>query len=85
MTATYSIVFPHKDGTRMVYISGAYTKEGFRHLGYASALLKAIERDARDCFYADYMCCDSKVNQLYEKNGFQKVPTDGTRLWKQLP
>ena len=84
MTATYSIVFPHKDGTRMVHISGAYTKDNFRHQGYASTLLRAIERDARDCFHADYICCDSTVNSLYKKNGFQEAPTDETRLWKQL-
>ena len=82
MTATYSIVFPHRDGTRIVQISGAYTKDIFRHQGYASALLRAIERDARDYFYADYICCDSTVNNLYKKNGFQEAHE--TRLWKQL-
>ena len=84
MTATYSIVFPHRDGTRMVHVSGAYTKDNFRHQGYASTLLKAIERDARDYFHADYICCDSTANRLYKKNGFQEAPTDETRLWKQL-
>lgn len=84
MTATYCIVFPHKDGTRMVHISGAYTKDNFRHQGYASILLKAIEKDARDYFHADYICCDSTANELYRKNGFQEAPTNETRLWKQL-
>lgn len=84
MTATYCIVFPHKDGTRMVHLSGAYTKDNFRHQGYASALLKAIERDAREYFRADYICCDSKANQLFEKNGFQEAPSDETRVWKRL-
>ena len=84
MTATYSIVFPHRDGTRIVHVSGAYTKYNFRHQGYASALLRAIEKDARDCFHADYICCDSTANRLYKKNGFQETPTDETRLWKQL-
>ena len=83
MTATYSIVFPHEDGTRIVHISGAYTKDNFRNRGYASDLLKAIERDARDYFHADYMCCDSIANDLYKKNGF-KEPDVETRLWKQL-
>ncbi len=83
MTATYSIVFPHEDGTRIVHISGAYTKDNFRNRGYASDLLKAIERDARDYFHADYMCCDSIANELYKKNGF-KEPDVETRLWKQL-
>jgi predicted GNAT family acetyltransferase len=84
MTATYSIVFPHRDGTRMVHISWAYTKDNFRNQGYASTLLKVIERDARDYFHADYICCDSTANNLYKKNGFQEAPTDETRLWKQL-
>ncbi len=84
MTATYSIVFPHEDGTRIVHISGAYTKDNFRNKGYASDLLKAIERDARDYFHADYMCCDSVANELYKKNGF-KEPDVETRLWKPLP
>ena len=84
MTATYSIVFPHKDGTRIVHVSGAYTKDNFRHLGYASTLLKAIEEDARNYFHADYICCDSTVDELYKKNGFQETPTDESRLWKQL-
>ena len=84
MTATYSIVFPHSDGTRMVHISGAYTKDNFRHQGYASTLLKAIEEDARDYFNADYICCDSTANNLYKANGFQEAPSNETRLWKQL-
>ena len=83
MTATYSIVFPHRDGTKIVHISGAYTKDNFRNRGYVSDLLKAIERDARDYFHADYMCCDSIANELYKKNGF-KEPDIETRLWKQL-
>lgn len=84
LTATYCIVFPHRDGTRMVHISGAYTKENFRHQGYASALLQAVERDARDCFHADYICGDSTANEIYFKNGFQKAPAEETRIWKQL-
>ena len=84
MTATYSIVFPHEDGTRMVHISGAYTKFEYRNLGFATMLLRAIERDAIDCFHADYLCCDSTANELYIKSGFVKAPSDETRLWKQL-
>lgn len=84
MTATYCLVFPHKDGTRMVHISGAYTKDKFRHQGYASALLRAIEKDATDFFHADYLCCDSTVNELYEKHGFTTAPDGETRLWKRL-
>ncbi len=83
MTATYSIVFPHEDGIRMVHISGAYTKEEYRHQGYATSLLKAIERDAKDYFHADYLCCDSTMDKLYEKNGFV-APKVETRLWKPL-
>lgn len=82
MTATYMIVFPHEDGTRVVHISGAYTKDNYRHQGHASTLLKAIENDAKNYFRADYLCCDSKANKLYESNGFS-VSTE-TRLWKQL-
>ncbi len=84
MTATYSVVFPHKDGTRMVHISGAYTREDMRGRGYATTLLKAIERDAKECFHADYLCCDSTANELYTKNGFVATPNDETRLWKQI-
>jgi GNAT superfamily N-acetyltransferase len=82
MTATYCIVFPHRDGTRIVHVSGAYTKDNFRHRGYASALLETIERDARTYFHADYICCDSVADSLYEKHGLQKASE--TRLWKQL-
>ena len=82
MTATYCIVFPHRDGTRIVHVSGAYTKDNFRHQGYASALLRAIEKDARTYFHADYICCDSVADSLYEKHGFQRASV--TRLWKQL-
>ena len=84
MTATYSVVFPHKDGSRIVHLSGAYTKDDFRHQGYASILLNAIEKDARYYFYADYICCDSTANELYLKNGFKVAPAEETRLWKQL-
>ena len=84
MTATYAVVFPHKDGTRMVHISGAHTKEGFRHQGYATELLKAIEQDATKYFHADYICCDSTVDELYENFGFRPAPLEETRLWKQL-
>ncbi len=84
MTATYSIVFPHNDGTRMVHISGAYTKENMRGRGYASMLLKAIERDAQDYFHADYLCCDSTVNDLYIQNGFIAAPFCETRMWKRI-
>ena len=84
MTATYSLVFPHEDGTRVVHISGAYTKEKYRNRGYASILLKAIEKDAKDYFHADYLCCDSTANELYEKNGFITAPIGETRLWKQI-
>ena len=84
MTATYSIVFPHKDGSRMCHVSGAYTREDMRHQGYASALMRAIERDAAECFHADYLCCDSTADALYRHMGFVPAPEDETRLWKKL-
>ncbi len=84
MTATYSIVFPHEDGTRMVHISGARTKLEHRNKGFATTLLRAIERDAIEGFHADYLCCDSTANELYKKNGFQEAPSNESRLWKQL-
>ena len=84
MSATYCIVFPHRDGTRIVHISGVYTKDNFRHPGHASTLLKAIEEDAKTYFQADYICCDSTVDELYKKNGFQEAPADESRLWKPL-
>lgn len=82
MTATYYIVFPHEDGTRIVYISGAYTKESERHKRYATMLLNAIEEDAVNYFNADYICCDSQADELYLHNDFKL--SNCTRLWKQL-
>ena len=35
-------------------------------------------------FHADYMCCDSTMNVLYTKFGFEHTPEDETRLWKKL-
>ena len=84
MTATYSIVFPHKDGSRMVQISGAYTKEEYRHQGLATKLLSLIQYDAMKYFHADYLCCDSTANGLYEKFGFKSAPEDETRMWKKV-
>ena len=84
MTATYCIYFPHKDGTKAVHISGAYTREDMRGNGYASDLLKAIESDARTYFLADYMCCDSTEDGLYENMGFIKASHSENRLWKPL-
>ena len=84
MTATYLIVFPNADGSRVVHISGAYTKESERHKKYAASLLAAIEKDAVEHFGADYLCGDSTADELYEKNGFEKTPEKETRLWKRL-
>lgn len=84
MTATYAIVFPHEDGTRMVHLSGAYTKPSERHKGYAAVLLDAIEHDAKKYFHADYLCCDSVADALYEKFGFVHASCEESRLWKRL-
>ena len=82
LTATYSLVFPHVDGYRMVHISGAYTREDMRHRGFVSVLLSAIEEDAKTYFKAHYLCCDSTAPELYEKAGF--LPSSETRMWKVL-
>ena len=82
ITATYCVVYPHKDGTKIVQLSGAYTKESERGKGYASAILEMIEHDAKVYFNADYLCCDSSADELYYKHGFKK--SDESRLWKPL-
>lgn len=82
MTATYSIVFPHMDGTKVVQISGAYTHPDYRHKGYATKLLKIIEKDAKKYFKADYICLDSEADELYTKNGY--IKSKDSRLWKKL-
>lgn len=82
MTATYSIVFPHIDGTKVVQISGAYTHPDYRHKGYATKLLKIIEKDAKKYFKADYICLDSEADELYTKNGY--IKSKDSRLWKKL-
>lgn len=84
MTATLSYEFPHRErpSGRVLQISGAYTKSEYRHRGYATMLLSAIEEDARKLFRAEYICCDSSVDELYVNFGYEK-PTE-TRLWKKL-
>ena len=84
MTATYTLFFPHEDGTKVVQISGAYTKEEERHSGFASQLIKAIESDAVKYYHADYLCCDATAAELYEKNGFIPAPAGEKRMWKPL-
>ena len=82
MTATYMFVMPHKDSPsgRIVQISGAYTNPNYRHQHIASKLLKEIQEDALQHFHADYICCDSSVDNLYISNGFKK--SEESRLWK---
>ena len=84
MTATYCFVFPHEDSPsgRTVQISGAYTKEEYRHRKFASKLLQEIEKDAKEHFKADYLCCDSSADKLYLSNGFEI--SEESRLWKKL-
>ena len=84
MTATYFTVFPHEDGTRVVHISGAYTREDMRGNDLASILIQAIEDDARKYFHADYLCCDSVADELYLSMGFEPAPSCENRLWKRL-
>ena len=84
MTATFCFVFPHKDSPsgRIVQISGAYTKEEYRHRKLASMLLHDIEEDAKLYFDADYLCCDSTADNLYLSSGFEE--SSESRLWKKL-
>ena len=84
MTATYALVFPESTGTRIVQISGAYTKEEFRHRGFATSLINAIRSDAIEHFHADYLCCDSTADSLYRKTGFVPAPADETRMWLRI-
>ena len=85
MTATFCRIFPHKDSPngKMVHISGAYTHPEYRNQGHALTLLNAIERDAVS-FGADYLCCDSTVDTLYQKAGFVSSPQNEERMWKKL-
>ena len=85
MTATYAFVFPHEDspGGRICHISGTFTSDEFRHKGYATALLKSIERDARG-WNADYLCCDSSADGFDKNSGFIGAPENESRLWKPL-
>ena len=85
MTATFCLVFPHSDSPhgRIVHISGAFTRADCRNCHYASALLNAIEEDARRYFNADYLCCDSTADRLYISCGFSGTHGE-TRLWKPL-
>ncbi len=85
MTATYMKVFPHihsKKG-KIVHITGAYTLPEYRNKGYATKLLKAIEKDAYR-YSADYLCCDSTADDLYINNEFIYAPDNEKRMWKPL-
>ena len=84
MTATFLFVFPNPDNLtgRIVYISGAYTRPEYRHKGLAKILLQAIEKDAKEFFIADYICCDSYADELYLDSGFEF--NNKSRLWKVL-
>ena len=84
MTATFCIVFPHEDSPsgRIVQISGAYTKDEYRHRGFASMLLNEIQEESELYFNADYLCCDSSADDLYLSNGFEI--SSETRLWKRV-
>lgn len=75
--------FPHSDNPtgNIVHISGAYTKKEYRGKGYATLILKEIEKNALN-MHADYICCDSSADELYLKHGFTK--SSESRLWKQL-
>lgn len=84
MGATYCYMFPTTKSTkgRLVHISGAYTLEKFRHLGYATKLLQYIEEESKKYFDADYICCDSLADNLYLNNNY--VYSDESRLYKRL-
>jgi len=81
MTASYVRVFPHKDSPsgKIVHISGAYTHPNYRCMGYATTLVKAIEKDAKE-FGADYICLDSTADKFWTKNEF--IKSNESRLWK---
>lgn len=85
MTATFCMVFPCEDSPsgRIAHISGAYTLPDHRHRHYATALLSAIEADAK-AFGADYLCCDSTADGLYLRFGMHPTSDEETRMWKKL-
>lgn len=85
MTATYCVVFPCEDSPsgRIAHISGAYTLPAYRHRGYATELLTAIQADA-EAFGADYLCCDSTADGLYLSFGMYPTSDDETRMWKRI-
>lgn len=84
MTVTFYYVFAHPDSPtgRIANISGAYTLPEYRHRGYASKLLQLIISTSR-AFNVDYLCCDSKADDLYYKQGFI-LSDDASRLWLPL-
>lgn len=84
MGATYCYTFPTTKSTKgkLVHISGAFTLEEFRHLGYATMILQYIEKEAKEYFDVDYVCCDSLADGLYLNNGYD-YSKEG-RLYKRL-
>lgn len=84
MTVTFYYVFFHNDSKngRIGHISGAYTLPKYRHNGYATTLLKFIIDKANE-YNVDYLCCDSKADDLYYKQGFI-LSDDSSRLWLPL-
>lgn len=85
MTATFCYMFPteHSKNGKMCHVSGAFTLPKYRHQGYASKILKAIEKDARK-FGADYICCDSLADDFYIKAGWMFLEEEQSRMYKRL-
>ncbi len=84
MTASFLNVFYHPDSPhgKTVHISGAFTKAERRRQGFGTMLLEKIMEDAKNCFGADYLCCDTVSPQFFGKNGFIINAED--RMWIRL-
>ncbi len=83
ITATYMNVFLHEDSPhgRIVHISGAFVLNEYRHQKIATEIMKVIESDSRECFLADYICCDTVAPEFFSTLGL--YPTvEETRMWK---
>lgn len=66
----------------VAHISGVNVLPQYRHLGYATEIIQALEKDALSKFNIDYFCCDSTADELYTKLGY--IYSGESRLWKPL-
>ena len=82
-TVSFMQTFPCSDAPhgKVAYISGVYTRPDMRGRGFATELLRQVERKAKKV-KMDYICCDSKADKLFLKYGLK--PSSESSLWKIL-